>query len=215
MEGLILGLSSGASCFASCAPFLIPALAVEGGSGRLRRLGLLGLFLAGRFLAYAAVGLAIGSLGAIASGYLAPATDRILLRSGWALGGFALLAGGLSGLEGPAICSRLGMGRGSRLGARLGGRPRPGLSVFILGLAAGLNLCPPFIAAAGRVVELGPLGGLGYFVLFFLGTSVWALLLGALPTLRRRAGELRKIARITMVLLGSYFLVALGVLGWS
>ena len=211
VEGLILGLSSGASCFASCAPFLIPALAVEGGSGRARRLALLGIFLAGRFLAYAAVGLAIGSLGAIASGYLAPATDRILLRSGWALGGLALLAGGLSGLEGPAICSRLGTRRGSHLATRF----RPRLSVFILGLAAGLNLCPPFIAAAGRVVQLGPLGGLGYFVLFFLGTSVWALLLGALPTLKRRAGELRKIARITMVLLGVYFLVALGVLGWS
>jgi cytochrome c-type biogenesis protein len=203
MDALILGLSSGASCLASCAPFFAPVLAVEGGSGRARRSGLLGLFLAGRLVAYLAVGALAGALGALAAGFLAPEIDRALLRTSWALGGLCLLAGGLAGLEGPSFCRRLAA------------RERPGLSSFALGLAAGLNVCPPFIAAAGRAAALGSLGGAAYFALFFVGTSSWMLPLALVPRLRAKAAELRAVARLAMIMLGSYFLVVLGLLGWS
>jgi sulfite exporter TauE/SafE len=203
VDALILGFSSGATCLASCAPFIVPLLAVEGSSGRLRRLGFMGSFLAGRFLAYIAVGLLVGSLGAFASGFLSPDVDRILLRSGWAIGGLVLLGGGLAGFEGHALCSRLAA------------KERPGLSSLVLGLAAGLNACPPFIAAASRAAELGAFGGALYFALFFVGTSTWIVVLALAPPLRRKAVELKKVARITMVMLGFYFLFVLGVLGWS
>jgi sulfite exporter TauE/SafE len=203
MEGLLLGLSSGASCLASCAPFIAPLLAVEGGSTRARRFSLLGMFLAGRFVAYAATGLIAGSLGAVAAGYLAPELDRALLRAGWALGGFFLLAGGLSLFKSHPFC------------ARLAAMERPALSSLVLGLAAGLNLCPPFVAAVTRAAKIGPLGGLGYFALFFVGTSLWILILGLAPALKGRAPELRKIARLVMVMMGVYFLVVLGMLGWN
>ena len=203
MDALILGLSSGATCLASCAPFFTPVLAVEGGSGRVRRSGIMGLFLAGRLLSYIAVGALAGSLGALAAGYLAPAVDHILLRAGWALGGLVLLAGGLVGFESHAFCRRLAA------------RERPSLSALALGVAAGLNVCPPFIAAAGRAAALGPLGGAAYFALFFIGTSAWMLPLSLLPQARAKAAELRAIARIAMILLGAYFLIILGIFGWS
>jgi cytochrome c-type biogenesis protein len=203
MDALILGLSSGASCLASCAPFFLPVLAVEGGSGRARRSGLLSLFLAGRLAAYIAVGALAGYLGALAAGFLSPELDRALLRTGWALGGIVLLAGGLAGLEGHAFCRRLAA------------REKPGLSALVLGVAAGLNICPPFIAAAGRAAALGALGGAAYFALFFVGTSSWMLPLALLPRLRAKAAELRAVARLAMIMLGFYFLIVLGLLGWS
>lgn len=203
MDAILLGLSSGASCLASCAPFFMPVLAIEGGSGRARRSGIMGLFLAGRLVSYVAVGLLAGSLGALAAGFLAPAVDHALLRAGWALGGMVLLAGGLAGFENHALCRRLAA------------RERPSLSAFALGIAAGLNICPPFIAAAGRAAALGALGGAAYFALFFVGTSAWMLPLSLLPRLRAKAAELRAVARIAMTLLGAYFLVVLGLLGWS
>jgi sulfite exporter TauE/SafE len=204
VDALVLGLSSGASCLASCAPFLVPALAAEGGAPRGRRLGLLGLFLAGRLLSYAAVGALAGSFGALAAGYLPPSLDRALLRAGWALGGAALLAGGLAGFKGRSFCRALAS------------REKPGLSALALGVAAGLNLCPPFAAAASRALGLGALGGIGYFLLFFVGTSAWILPFGFAPRLGpERAAALRSGARVLMALLGAYFLVVLGLLGWS
>jgi hypothetical protein len=203
MDALLLGLSSGASCLASCSPFLLPILAAGAGEGRARRAGLVVLFLAGRLIAYAAAGYLAGSAGALAAGYLAPGTDRLLLRAGWALGGAVLLAGGLAGVRGPRVCAFLGTWEN-----------RP-LSALLLGLAAGLNLCPPFIAAAGRAAGLGAAGGMVYFLLFFLGTSVWTALFALAPSFKKHAQELRAVARITMILLGVYFLVILGVFGWN
>lgn len=203
MDALLLGLSIGVSCLASCAPFFIPVLAVESGTGFARRSGILGLFLVGRLVAYLAVGALAGSLGALAAGFLAPGVDRALLRAGWALGGIVLLAGGLSGFENHAFCRRLAAAQSSRL------------SALALGLAAGLNVCPPFIAAAGRAAALGTLGGAAYFGLFFIGTSAWILPFALVPGLRSKAVELRRVARVAMILLGAYFLVILGIFGWS
>ncbi len=203
MDALLLGLSSGASCLASCAPFVVPALAVESGAGRARRLALIGSFLSGRLLAYLAVGAACGALGALAAGYLDPALDRILLRAGWAVGGAILLLGGLSGSKGPSFCRLVS----SKL--------KPAVSAAVLGAAAGLNVCPPFVAAASRAVALGIWGGALYFLLFFIGTSVWVVPLGFVPALKKRAAEARAVARIAMTMLGAYFLVVLGLLGWA
>jgi uncharacterized protein len=203
MDALILGLSSGASCLASCVPFLVPVLAVEGGSGRARRSALLGLFLAGRFVSYLAVGALAGALGALAAGYLSPELDRALLRAGWAIGGAVLLFGGLAGFEGHSFCRRIAA------------REKPGLSALVLGIAAGANVCPPFVAAAGRAAALGIAGGAAYFALFFVGTSSWMLPLALVPRLRARASELRAMARLAMIMLGAYFLVFLALLGWS
>jgi Uncharacterized conserved protein len=203
VDALILGLSSGASCLASCAPFIVPVVALESGSGRGRRLGLVGLFLSGRLVAYIAVGAAAGALGALAAGFLDPAIDRALLRIGWALGGALLLAGSLAQFENHAICKRIASAA------------KPGPSAFALGLAAGLNICPPFIAAAGRAAALGALGGAAYFALFFVGTSAWALLFALVPATKKKTAEIKAISRIAMLLLGAYFLVILGLFGWS
>jgi len=203
MDAFILGLSSGATCLASCAPFIVPAIAAESDASRGRRLSLVGLFLAGRLLAYIAVGSTVGALGALAGGFIAPQMDRIILRIGWSLGGLVLLAGGVSQFENHAFCQRIAA------------RENMAASMFILGLAAGLNLCPPFVAAASRAVGLGALGGALYFIAFFVGTSVWALLFVVAPALKRKAPEMKKVARITMLMLGAYFLVVLGLLGWS
>lgn len=203
MDALILGFTSGTSCLASCAPFLVPILAVNGVAGRASKAATVAAFLAGRLAAYLAVGFLVGMTGGLAAGYLTPAIDRALLRVGWAVGGAILLAGGLAGIRGPAMCAALAKAE------------RPRLSALGLGLAAGLNICPPFVAAMSRAAGLGAAGGAAYFTLFFVGTSVWLLPFALIPSLRRHAEELRRVARAAMVLLGAYFLVILGLLGWN
>jgi hypothetical protein len=107
-------------------------------------------------------------------------------------------------------CARLGRLYGLKRGA------------FAVGLLSGLNFCPPFFAAASRAFAgHGPggpsaLGGLAYFALFYLGTSVFFLPLLGLPLLERLKGgkaaeSLRTVARIATLLLGIYFMVVLGV----
>ena len=104
------------------------------------------------------------------------------------------------------LCSSSGGLPASKATLSAGASPRgksPALSAFALGVAAGLNVCPPFIAAAGRAAALGVLGGAAYFALFFVGTSAWMLPLSLLPRLQApRPPEMRAVARIAMIMLG-------------
>ena len=92
--------------------------------------------------------------------------------------------------------------------------PAPPTAPAVLGLLTGLNLCPPFVAAAVRAAEAASLpAALLFFFLFFLGTLAWFppfVLLGAL----RRAAAVAQVARITMLFLAAYYaylgLVSLG-----
>jgi len=71
----------------------------------------------------------------------------------------------------------------------------------------GVNICPPFLGSLAYIFNLkSALLSLGYFLLFFLGTSVYIVpfaLLGAFSG----NNWLQKWARISGIFVGIYFVV--------
>jgi hypothetical protein len=188
-EPLLLGFSSGLACLAACGPVLLPWLAAVGagwGSTGARLAG----FLAGRL-----------------AGYLVFAT------AAWVLGLALPLAGGPGVVLAAVVDVALGVLlaffalRPVRPGAApCGVRARPGrLGPVTLGLLTGLNLCPPFVAAAVRAAQAHSLpAALGFFALFFVGTLVWFLPFLGVGAVRRLTA-VPAVARFTVGLVAVYY----------
>jgi sulfite exporter TauE/SafE len=200
VSGFLLGLASGTSCLAFCAPILVPYLVAEGGPGRTG-FPLLGRFLAGRLLGYVLVALLAGALGSLITG---TGRWRELLFGVAYLGLAAVLL--IYGFRRPRPTARLCVAeRRPRLLLRLGGR-WPSLVPVLLGLFTGLSWCPPFALALTGATESGSLpGSVWFFLTFFLGTSVFFLPLPGLGALRRFE-VLRSVARLAAGVVGAYFL---------
>jgi len=160
-EAFLLGLSTAPFCAAACAPVFLPAV-LSREDGRFRSLAAaLGEFLLGRLIAYAAVGLAVGWVGAA----LGAAMPPWVMPASTALLGAALLLYAISQTAREnAFC---------RAVRRWGG----GVSFpLLLGFLTGVNLCPPFVAAMGQALRLGgALNGLAYFLSFFAATTLVSL----------------------------------------
>jgi hypothetical protein len=78
-------------------------------------------------------------------------------------------------------------------------------AALTLGFLTGLNLCPPFVAAGVRAAATHSLpSSLGFFALFFSGTSVWFLPSLAITPLRRFS-VVPVVARMTMGALAIYY----------
>jgi sulfite exporter TauE/SafE len=89
-----------------------------------------------------------------------------------------------------------------------------GAKPLFLGLFTGLSLCPPFVAAGVRAAESRSLAAsILFFLLFFVGTSVWFVPALAVSALRRME-PVATVARMTMVVLALYY-AYLGVIGLS
>lgn len=206
LEALLLGLSTGTYCVLTCAPLTLPFLFAEknrpGANARL-----VGLFLLGRLAGYLLAGLILGMTGYLLLKYLDPELERVLALVAYGLAGALLLAQGLSYT-----------GRFQRLCGVLRIKAL-GRNAAILGLVSGLSICPPFLVAAGRVLASagsgslpGVAGGAAYFLFFFLGTTVFFLPLFGVPLFKRWQDKLAGIARVSMLLMGAYFLGFLCVL---
>jgi sulfite exporter TauE/SafE len=77
----------------------------------------------------------------------------------------------------------------------------------VLGFLTGINPCPPFLLAMASVFEgADPLGGILLFVAFFVGTSLYMLPL-AFVGLLSRYEQIREVARLTAIIVGSVFLL--------
>ena len=84
-----------------------------------------------------------------------------------------------------------------------GKRGVPGAAV--LGFLTGVSLCPPFVAAAVRVAELGSLAAaLFFFSMFFVGTSIWFVPFIGLGCVRRNEA-VTTVARMAMALVAFYY----------
>jgi len=199
LEALLLGLSTGPSCMLYCGPVAVPLFLSHLNPARENSLNLL-RFMAGRLIGYLAAGFILGLSGTLLLSYLPPRIkDRFMLVS-------YILAGTLMLLRALALFP-LKQGQ-----CRSAGRWIPEKAGFLLtGLATGLNLCPPFLAMASRVLD-GPLKGMFSFFLFFLGTSVYLLALLLFPLLRKHRESLSAIGRITLLMMGIYFIFFLGIL---
>lgn len=78
---------------------------------------------------------------------------------------------------------------------------------IILGFLTGINICPPFLASLTYVFNLrNIINSLLYFVSFFIGTSCFIIPAGFLG-LFSEDSLLQKIARISGIFVGLYFVV--------
>ncbi|MGQ9780201.1 MAG: urease accessory protein UreH domain-containing protein [Bacillota bacterium] len=191
MPGFLLGLSTGITCMAYCAPALFPYLA--GGNRDLRGGSqATALFLGGRlggYLFFAVLAWLVHEL----------ILKNIRFRS-------LLLGTAYSSLA--LTLFFFSFSRPGRCGGARHLRPQgPGLSFvpFLLGFFTGQNVCPPFLLAFAGAAGTGSLlGSLSFFTTFFLGTSVFfipAPLLGALG----RSPAARTIARMAAAVAGLYY----------
>jgi hypothetical protein len=198
-EALMLGVSSGPVCLASCSPVLVPVLAAEQkspcGTGAL-----LGQFLGGRLAGYLVFACLAWLLGL--SLELQPGSRMLVY--GLADLGLAALLGGY------AVAMRAqpadGCGQGCPAGrAHLFAQRYRSFASAILGFVSGLTLCPPFVAAGVRAAESGGLGhSLWFFIWFFFGTSIWFAPSVGLGLLRHLAA-VGLVARLTLFLLAAYY----------
>jgi sulfite exporter TauE/SafE len=186
MQAFLLGISNGATCIAYCAPVLIPFLFGEG-RGVLSNGFVILQFLTGRLIGYLAFGVIAWGVGqsilqpsvfrefAIGSAYIVLAVLLIVY-------GFVKIPAGRdrsSGAEDSSVghefreapCAKADKacpaesisGRFQKIKTW-----RPFVLPVLIGLATGLNFCPPFLLAfAGAIDQGGLLASLTFFFFFF------------------------------------------------
>lgn len=193
IEGWLLGLSTGPYCLGACMPFMIPYLFAEGRPTWSANARIVGEFLLGRFLAYLLFGAAVGWIG----GWLAPhLTQRVASLALGATAALMLLYALVNSLPHWTLCAwtlrRLPMVR----------------MPVLLGFLIGINVCPPFLVAVARLLQVGGVtSGMVFFLGFFAGTSLYALpLLGVSPL--TRVPRFQRIGTLSALLVGSWFLLS-------
>jgi hypothetical protein len=210
LEALLLGLSVGLVCLASCGAVLVPWLVVQQ-RAFLPTAWLLGQVLAGRLAGYLLFACAAWTAGAL----LVPgdARTRVLvfglahLALAAALFWYAFAGSPVRHHDAAASAHAGRLPSLRRRVARLG--------PAALGFLTGVTFCPPFVVATVRAAELRSLpASLAFFTLFFLGTSVWFLPFLA-AGVARRIPEAHFVARIAMGVVGAYYgYMGVVAIGW-
>lgn len=189
-EGFALGMVSGLACAGSCAPFVVPYLMMDGGRDAKKAARLFGQFLLGRFFAYAFVGALAGLLSQAVRPYVSLRIQAVMLIvTSIFMIAFALRRG----FQTNPLCSFLGK---ITIVKRF---------PFFLGLFLGLNVCPPFLVALARLLEMGGLvPGVLYFSAFFVATTIYLLpLFIVLPFLSTE--RMQRIGQTIACLVGAWF----------
>jgi hypothetical protein len=181
MQGFLLGLASGTTCLAFCAPALIPFIMHEGQTVRQNLVTLL-KFLGGRMGGYLIFGL------------LAWATGSLFLE---AVGYQALIIGiayvGLAAVLLVAVLRRKApSGACAFEGARAALNRWPAFLPIGMGFLAGLKICPPLLLAFTNAASTGTLVGSR---VFFLGVF-------------RRVSALQIVGKFAAVIVALYYLGA-------
>ncbi len=195
-EGFILGLSTGAVCVAYCGPVLLPFILGEG-TTVIQNTKSVGLFLGGRLLAYILVGFFSGLLGLTLVQH--SLQNRFVFGIIYTLLALFMIAYGFYRFR--EIC--LGQ-KQQLLQQKLGRWP---IAIPLAGgFVTGLNLCPPFLLAITGAVETHQLfGSIVFFIMFFLGTSIYFIPMPFLGFFRRKQ-VLQVIGKFAAILAGLLYL---------
>lgn len=208
LEAILLGLSTGTYCTMYCGPVLIPFLCGSEKIGYKRNSGLVGTFLAGRFLMYCILGCVFAAIGYVMNEFFDPVLSHKLSIYAYIFCGLSLLANSL-GLKFPWGCGENGGCKAPKL-KRVG---NDFVTALVTGLAVGLHICPPLWTAIIRSIFGGNgLPGLFYFIFFYIGTMPFFLPLLGIPFIAKRVPVLRQISRITQFLISIYFLIFAGLI---
>ncbi len=192
-KALLLGLSTGLFCAGFCVPLVGPLLLSDENRSVRRSASRVGLFLAGRLVAYLLFGLVFGALGGALSRVWGIKT--VLLPLLYAvLGVLMIVYAVVQSFPHIGFCRSLGQ------------PVRSGWYIAIMGFLAGINLCPPFLLAVTTVMDIGgALLGALFFLVFFLATSVYLLPL-FFAGLVSRFSAVRFAGRVAAVCAGGYFI---------
>ncbi len=197
ITGFFLGLSVGPTCLATCLPAMVPVLIGEE-RGRSFSAATVLKFLGGRFIGYLLFGLLAWFLG---NRIAAPVFETHVGRGAIYLGMAAALAifCAMKLKTGDCCAAQSAKKSFLRLPVFLGGTPTA------LGLLTGLSVCPPFVVATTEAAQFDQAWrSMGYFVAFFLGTSLYFLptvLLGEFT----RFEKARIVARLCAATLAVYY----------
>ncbi|ABC80104.1 sulfite exporter TauE/SafE family protein [Anaeromyxobacter dehalogenans] len=192
-SGFLLGLGTGPLCFIGCIPLALPFALPEAGAGPRRGAwGFLAKFLAGRLVAYSTVGVLTG----LASSMAGPVQRRVVTVAWLALSVVLIVHGLGRGLPHRGACGAVARVARSRA------------FPFLLGLAAALSVCPPFLLAVAYAMDRSGqvVGGLAFFLAFFAATTLYVVpvaLLGYLP----RRDLWQRVGRGASVIAGIALLV--------
>jgi sulfite exporter TauE/SafE len=164
LQGFFLGIATGTSCLAYCAPVFLPYLLGEGRTVR-GNFGLLIQFLAGRLGGYLLFGIAAWQVG---QWIQKPGSHPTFMGVAYLVLAALLVAYGFSSPK-PRCAAESGNRWLLRITVRF-----PSLLPGVLGLLTGLTLCPPFLAAfADASSHTSIAGSLAYFAAFFTGTALF------------------------------------------
>ncbi|MEN6438790.1 MAG: sulfite exporter TauE/SafE family protein [Syntrophobacter sp.] len=192
ISGFMLGLSTGPICMATCLPIVFPfALSEDGETGAAQRWYFLARFLAGRLVAY----IAMGSITGLIASRLGYAGTKIGIYA-WLVLSLILIAYGLgAGIKHVGFCRLVARG--------VAAQSFP----YVLGFLTGLSICPPFLLALSYVMEQSAnmIFAIVFFVSFFCATSLYVLPIGIIGHLPHQVW-FRMVGRFAAVLSGLFFL---------
>lgn len=183
-----MGLSVGIYCVAYCAPFVASVVATQIRSKK-EDARVIAEFIVGRFFGYVAFGALFGYLGSVIGG---PAIKLFADASLIVLSLLLMVqaAGLIWQKSGLCLVQK-------KIGSRL---------PFVMGFLMGVNVCPPFLMSLAYVLTLGTaLKGAAYFMMFFLGSSVYFIPLFFFREFNKKP-EIQRAARVAAFLAGIMFL---------
>ena len=198
IQPLLLGLTVGIFCFTYCVPFIAPYLVAEERKIN-RNFKIILKFIFGRFGGYVLFGAIFGYLGEKIN---SQAVNLILIISLMVLSLVLIIYA--SGFFPPkADPPRAGKPKLSFCTGKFFREKSP----LLMGFLMGINICPPFLMSLAYVFILhSTVKGIVYFIMFFVGTSLYILPLVFLGFLGKMK-EFRLIARISALIVGIVFLI--------
>jgi sulfite exporter TauE/SafE len=201
VEAVLLAISTGPYCLVSCAPVTLPFLFAENMNGR-ENAQYVGLFLLGRMIGYLLFAVLLWIVGRVLLSSFSSTGGQVARTIIYLLLGLLMIVSGvLYTLPGLKMCAIAGLNKRAREKA------------LLFGLLTGLNLCPPFLTAAARVLEQANLvWGIGFFLLFFATTSVFFLPFFGVFWIQKHMAQIRMISRIALVLVGTFYSLVYGLL---
>jgi sulfite exporter TauE/SafE len=190
IQPFLLGISVGIFCFTYCVPFIAPYLVSE--QRKLKKnFKIILEFILGRLGGYILFGAIFGYLGQ----KIASQTVNLILIIALMVLSVILIFYALGFLKPKGIfCSAKFIKFRTK-------------APILMGFLMGINICPPFLMSLAYVFTLHSIvKGIIYFLMFFLGTTVYFIpitFLGFLGKMR----EFRLIARIAGLVVGLAFLI--------
>lgn len=184
----LLGLSAGIYCLTYCIPFVAPVMISEARQNK-GNFWVLTKFISGRFLGYVAFGAIFGYLGARINNTI---LNFILIVALILLSVILILhALGLMKPHRPAFCRKIK-------------KYNPKIPL-LMGFLMGVNICPPFLMSLTYVFTLhSATKGLIYFLMFFLGTTLYFIPLFFLGFLNKMK-EFQLVGRVSALAVGILF----------